>query len=395
MKKRVLLFFGTRPEAIKMAPVALELASSKYFEVSIGLSGQHKDLVKPILDFFGLEADFDLGISKECQNIEDAIAVGLPKLCAKLRESQYDLILVHGDTSATLTGGLAGFYQKIPVGHVEAGLRSGSNLHPFPEEMNRKLTASLCTYNFAATKKSVINLLDEGHPESSIYKTGNTVVDALKMASQIINENEELKNKIEKKFEFLDSKKPWVLLTGHRRENLNDTMTEVVSKTVELAKSTGALILFPMHPNPKIKELVQKAGALGDVMNIMEPLNYQEMVWLYSKLSLIVTDSGGIQEEAASFGLPTMVTRLVTERSESIDAGLSTLVGHDLSLILLKGQRHLFAGESRVGEICRNPYGDGFACERIKEVLEWDLVESQRRQKKDFYIFRNEALSAV
>jgi len=373
MKKKVLLFFGTRPEAIKMAPVALALRESPFFTPEIGLSGQHKDLVDPILKFFGLKADFDLRISNHCENIEDPVATGLPQLCDILRTRNYDTIYVHGDTSTTLLGSLTGFYTQTPVAHVEAGLRSHSMDNPFPEEMNRKLTASLARYHFTATRKASANLISEGVDEASVFKTGNTVVDALRIGASKLIECRGAVHQIEQQLSTLSREKPWILLTIHRRENLNPTFIETVKNTLMLARTTGATILFPMHPNPIVRELLSQVPMESELIKVLHPLDYPEMVWLYQKLSLIVTDSGGIQEEAASFGIPTLVTREVTERNETVATGLTHLIGKNLSQILTEGQKRmrLPAEDRQLNH--KTPYGDGYAAEKIRLIMEWQL----------------------
>ncbi len=357
-----------------MAPLAIELNDCKSLEAHIGLSGQHKDMVNPILDFFGLKESFNLNISQYCKSIEDALSVSLPLLCEQMRKEKYDLILVHGDTSSTLVGALAGFYTNTPVGHVEAGLRSGSLKHPFPEEMNRKLTASLANYNFSATPQATQNLINEGISSRYIYETGNSVVDALRMAREILVKNIVLQRRLKSKFSFLDGSKHWILLTGHRRENLNQSLVDVVKSTVALAKKMDAQIIFPMHPNPMIKKLVDEASCYDERLFIIPPINYEEMVWLYTQLSLIVTDSGGIQEEAASFSIPTLVTRLVTERKESLEAGLSKLVGQDPSLILTEGEKYLLKEKLPNLKVGASAYGDGYTCRRIVEVIKKELL---------------------
>ncbi len=381
--KKVLVFVGTRPEAIKMAPLVLKLKESG-FEVVLGLSGQHADMVSPILEFFDLEAGFNLQISKEAKYIEDPLSLITDRLSKKLRSEPVDLILVHGDTSTTLGGALSGFYLDIPVGHIEAGLRSGNMKHPFPEEANRKLVASLSTYHFAPTDSAKKNLLREGVPESQIYLTGNTIIDAVFVAKKILRKTQRVGDELKNTYPFLRDGKKKILVTAHRRENLNESIVRIIRASKALAQSTGAQAILPIHPNPKIREILGEELEESDSFKVINPLDFSQLVWLYSQLDLIITDSGGIQEESTVFNIPVLVTRKVTERKESISSGRSHLVADSEELIFELGKKSLeFSGVESDGLL--NPYGDGKACERIANILSERTYDSFHSSQYSLY----------
>lgn len=349
-----------------MTPVILALRK-KGFQVTVGLSGQHKEMVDDLLNLFKISADFSLEIQDQVRNTEDVLSLALPRLCKKLRSLRPDLILVHGDTSSTLAGALAGFYEKIPVGHVEAGLRSQNRLHPWPEELNRRLTASLALWHFAPTVSSRLNLIREGIDPTTVFTTGNTVIDALFLMKSNNDQNPHLI----KKFNYLDSSKKWVLVTGHRRENFGMGLNQFMQALLELAKRPDVEIIFPVHPNPQVRASFADLIQPGCPIHLINPLPYSEMVWLLSCASLVITDSGGIQEEAPSFKVPVVVTRETTERLETVTKGWAKLVGTDKNKIISASYEFLDSHEVREylkGE--ENPYGDGTASIQIADHLE-------------------------
>lgn len=368
--KNILTFFGTRPEAIKMIPVIRSLRK-KGFKVTVGLSGQHTDMVDQLLELFGETADFTLNIQGSVKNVEDPIVLIIPGLCAKLREIKPDLILVHGDTSSTLAGALAGYYERIPVGHVEAGLRSSNIFHPWPEEINRKLTADLTLLHFAPTTLAMGNLLRENVPGDEIFVTGNTVVDALYMMNDEIEKNDTLRIGFEEKYNFLNKDKKWILMTGHRRENLGEGLNNVMQAILELSKRSDVEIIFPVHPNPKVRSSFAELITIDCPVHIVDPLPYSEMVWLLSRSSLVITDSGGIQEEAPSFKVPAVVTRETTERKEAVLKGWAKLVGTDKQKIIDASNEFLDSTSlKQYLDLEENPYGDGTAADQISSIIE-------------------------
>jgi UDP-N-acetylglucosamine 2-epimerase (non-hydrolysing) len=364
--KSILVFLGTRPEAIKMSPV-INALRAKGFHVIIGLSGQHNEMVNDQLKLFKISADFSLEIQDKVKNTEDVVSLCLPQLCQRLKILKPDLILVHGDTSTTLAGALSGFYEKIPVGHVEAGLRSHNYLHPWPEEMNRRLTASLSLWHFAPTASSKHNLIKEGIDPNLILITGNTVIDALYMMNSMNEKNPDLKEK----FQFLDSSKKWILVTGHRRENFGLGLKQFMQALLRLSQRPDVEIIFPVHPNPQVRASFADLIQPGCPIHLIQPLAYSEMVWLLSRSRLVITDSGGIQEEAPSFKVPVVVTRETTERTETVSQGWAKLVGTDSNKIVDASNEYLDSTVLR--EFLKNqnnPYGDGTAAVQIANHIE-------------------------
>jgi UDP-N-acetylglucosamine 2-epimerase (non-hydrolysing) len=372
MKKKIFLVFGTRPEAIKMAPVCKELSQSEYFDTKIVLTGQHREMLDQVMTFFGLKADFDLNVMKANQSLYELssnVLLGLEKIFSKEKP---DLILVHGDTTTTFIASLAAFYQKIPVGHVEAGLRTGDIYSPFPEEMNRKLTGNLCLYHFAPTNRSKENLIKENIDKSNILVTGNTVIDALHAGVEII------KNSRYQVHNILDrvKEKKVILVTGHRRENFGDGFLNICKALKEIAESNSDThIIYPVHLNPNVMKPVY--DLLGKTKNIelIEPLGYEEFLVLLNNCFMVITDSGGVQEEAPSLGKPVLVMRNTTERPEAVEAGTVKLVGTEVKKIvtltteILKKDK-LYQEMSEA----HNPYGDGKASKRIRTFLEERFV---------------------
>lgn len=369
MPIRVISVFGTRPEAIKMASLVSELENHPEIESYVCLTGQHREMLQQVIDIFDIRVDHNLDVMKSAQgltHITSAILTGIEPVFDAIKP---DIVLVHGDTTTTLAASLAAFYQKIPVGHVEAGLRTGDNYAPWPEEMNRRITDVITELYFAPTDSSAANLRREGIPVEKIHITGNTVVDSLLIASEKIKA-EPFRSSLEKQFAFLDSGKKLVLVTGHRRENFGGGFERLCSSLLELSKRDDIELLYPVHLNPNVCGPVN--ALLGNRPNIhlIEPADYLSFVYLMSCSFFIITDSGGIQEEAPSLGKPILVTRDVTERPEAVEAGTVRLVGTDMDRIVAESTA-LLDDPSWYETMSRahNPYGDGKASRRIVDSV--------------------------
>lgn len=371
MTRKILLVFGTRPEAIKMAPLVKALQLQVAFTVKVCVTAQHRHMLDQVLNLFDIQPDFDLNLMKPGQDLYDitsGVLLGLKSLLANWRP---DVVLVHGDTSTTFAAALAAFYQQIPVGHIEAGLRTGNLYSPWPEEANRKLTTALAYWHFAPTTTSRKNLLREGIDAEKIHVTGNTVIDALLQAKKMIESSTSMLQQFEKDFKFLNPNKKVVLVTGHRRENFGQGFEQICHALAQIAnRHHDVQLVYPVHLNPQVQEPIRRL--LSGIVNVhlIEPLDYLPFVYLMNRSTLILTDSGGIQEEAPSLGKPVLVMRKTTERPEAVNAGTVRLVGTEPDKIaeetnlLLNNQE---AYESMA--FAHNPYGDGLACERIVQVL--------------------------
>ena len=364
---KVLSIFGTRPEAIKMAPLVIELKKNKNIDSKVCVTAQHREMLDQVLDLFNINPDFDLNIMSHGQSIIDIISKSMYGLDSILKEEQPDLVLVHGDTSTTFVGAYCAFLNKIPVGHVEAGLRSGNIYSPFPEEMNRKLTSSIAELYFAPTEGNKSNLLSEGIDSKKIFVTGNTVIDALLGA---IRPDYTFQEGILNKLDYKNRK--ILLLTCHRRENWGNPMENIFNAINDVViKNPEVELVFPIHKNPDIRALANELLGNNPRIHIIEPLEYEPFANLMSKSYLILTDSGGIQEEAPSLGKPVVVMRTETERPEAVNAGTVKIAGVERddvfniidSLINNKSYYNQMANAT-------NPYGDGLACKRIVEVIE-------------------------
>ena len=380
--KKVMLVFGTRPEAIKMAPLAIELKKdTAHFETTVCVTGQHREMLDQVLAIFGIYPDYDLNIMQKGQDLTDITTRVLTGMRDVLRESKPDIVLVHGDTTTSTAAALAAFYQQIPVGHVEAGLRTHNILSPWPEEMNRQLTSRIATYNFAPTPLSEKNLKDE-HVSGTIFVTGNTVIDALHMAVGMMRTDKALAKEQERVLKEagydarrLDGGRRMVLITGHRRENFGNGFLRMVTAMKDLAgKYHDVDFVYPMHLNPNVRKPIHEV--FGHDLTVypnfffIEPLQYLEFVYLMEKAHIVLTDSGGIQEEAPGLGKPVLVMRDTTERPEALDAGTVHLVGTDYDNIVSEVSTLLNDPEAyrRMSQAV-NPYGDGKACERIINAL--------------------------
>jgi UDP-N-acetylglucosamine 2-epimerase (non-hydrolysing) len=362
-KLRIMTIFGTRPEAIKMCPVVLEMQKyPDYIEPIVAVTAQHREMLDQVLHLFKIVPDYDLNIMTAGQTLYDITERALQGLQGVLQEAKPDLVLVHGDTTTTFVGALAAFYAQIPVGHVEAGLRTGDKYSPFPEEMNRKLTGSLADLHFAPTSISKSNLLKENVNPARIYVTGNTVIDALHAT-------------VKPDFVFDDSSLSaglaqggrWILMTTHRRENLGEPMRHVYQALKEVLEThPDVQAIFPMHKNPKVRIVAESVLGQMPQVHLIEPMDYEPFANLMSKVDIVLTDSGGIQEEAPALGKPVLVLRDTTERPEAITAGTVKLIGTSKEVVL-KETNSLLDDETRykaMADAC-NPYGDGQAAKRI------------------------------
>lgn len=367
---KVLQVFGTRPEAIKMAPVIKTLDAASGIENCVCVTAQHRDMLDQVLGFFQITPDFDLNVMKDGQSLADVTSQILTGLTGVLEEAKPDVVLVHGDTNTTMSASLAAFYQRIPVGHVEAGLRTGNLYSPWPEEANRKVTGTLARFHFSPTATSQQNLLNEGVPADHIHVTGNTVVDALLLAQKVIRNEPSLLKKSEEQFSFLDPSKRLILVTGHRRENFGDGFEEICEALGALSERDDCEILYPVHLNPKVKGPVHDLLGKRSNIHLIEPQDYPTFVYLMGRSHIILTDSGGIQEEAPSLGKPVLVMRNTTERPEALDAGTVKLVGTDKTMIYAEVS-NLLDNETDYVTMSRahNPYGSGQAAEKIREIL--------------------------
>lgn len=368
---KILTVFGTRPEAIKMAPLALALAADPRFEAKVCVTGQHREMLDQVLDLFEIKPEFDLNIMKPGQDLTDVTTSILQGMKGIFTQFKPDMVLVHGDTATTLAATLASYYQQIPVGHVEAGLRTGNLYSPWPEEGNRKLTGALAALHFAPTDTSKSNLMREGIASEQIIVTGNTVIDALLDIVKKLEHDEVQQARFSEQFSFLAPERRLVLVTGHRRESFGGGFERICQALVDTARAFPDVdIVYPVHLNPNVREPVNRL--LADIANIhlIEPLDYLPFVYLMNRSHIILTDSGGIQEEAPSLGKPVLVMRDTTERPEAVAAGTVKLVGtqaesitqnlHELLTNDVAYQRMSFS---------HNPYGNGKACLKILDAL--------------------------
>ena len=367
MKKiKVCSVFGTRPEAIKMAPLVKELQSREELDAKVLVTAQHREMLDSVLELFDITPDFDLNIMKHGQTITDITTRVLHGVGEIFEQERPDLVLVHGDTTTTFAAALASFYQKIAVGHVEAGLRTGNIYSPYPEEMNRKLTGSLATYHFSPTVMNVENLLRENISKENIVITGNTVIDALLSVT-----DKPYRFEIDKLNEIDDTKQKLILLTCHRRENWGEPMKQIFEAINELTeKNPNVVVVFPMHKNPSIRELARTYFGTNSSVRLIEPLDYEPFANLMKKSHLILTDSGGIQEEAPALGKPVLVLRTETERPEAVKAGTVKIAGIETEKIVqLAGE--LLNSQKAYDEMAQaaNPYGDGTASKQIADFI--------------------------
>jgi len=368
--KKVIVIFGTRPEAIKMAPVVKEL--EKYpdqFTAIVCVTAQHRQMLDPVLQLFAIEPTYDLDIMRRGQDLFDTTCNVLQGLKPVLAKELPDIVLVHGDTTTTMAAAIAAYYLRIPVGHVEAGLRTNNKFAPFPEEINRTVVGALGDLHFAPTDWARQNLLREGVTSDHIHVTGNTVIDALLSVLDLIAKNADLRGQLSSRFSFLNPDKRLILVTGHRRENFGNGLENVCNAMADIARKYDDVeILYPVHLNPNVQEPVNRILGKTKHRNIhlVEPVDYLPFVYLMTRSYLVITDSGGIQEEAPTLGKPVLVMRETTERPEGVEAGSVKLTGSDKEGIvgsvttLLNDEKAYLAMAQAI-----NPYGDGKACQRI------------------------------
>ena len=365
------MVFGTRPEAIKMAPLVHELSIDDRFEMKVCVTAQHREMLDQVLGLFGITPDYDLNIMKLGQSISDVTAAILKGMELPLEEFKPDIMLVHGDTATTFSASLAAYYRQVPIGHVEAGLRTGDLYAPWPEEGMRRLTGVLSRYHFAPTDISKQNLLFENVSKSDIAVTGNTVVDALLWVKRRLEVDGALRARIESEFPMLDTNKKMILVTGHRRESFGGGFERICEALKQIAgEHEDCQIIYPVHLNPNVQEPVNRLLKEYQNVHLIPPQDYLPFVFLMTKSYLILTDSGGVQEEAPSLGKPVLVMRSTTERPEAVAAGTVKLVGTNVELITA-AVRELFKKPCTYESMsmAHNPYGDGQACKRILNFL--------------------------
>lgn len=366
---RVLSVFGTRPEAIKMAPVVNALKAAVDIDAQVCVTAQHRQMLDQVLDLFDIKPDHDLNIMKPGQDLTDITSNILLGMRDLFKKNKYDLLLVHGDTTTTMAAALAAFYEKIPVGHVEAGLRTGNIYAPWPEEMNRSMVGRIAALHFAPTDRAKNSLLREGVTDSHILVTGNTVIDALQQVVEKLK-TPALAEGFKQQFGFLDPNKKLILVTGHRRENFGDGFERICQALKTLSERPDVQIVYPVHLNPSVQEPVKRILGNASQVHLIEPQDYLPFVYLMSQAHIIITDSGGVQEEAPSLGKPVLVMRDTTERPEAVEAGTVKLVGTDLQKIVAE-TLHLLDNPAAYQSMARalNPYGDGLASSRIVAAI--------------------------
>jgi UDP-N-acetylglucosamine 2-epimerase len=372
-RKRILVVFGTRPEALKCFPVVRRASADDGLDVQVCVTAQHREMLDSVIALTGMSVDYDLNLMKPGQSLFDTTSRVLTCMAEVLHAAKPDIVLVQGDTTTAMAAALAAFYKHIAVGHIEAGLRSGDTYSPWPEEMNRKIIGDIAALHFAPTAQASENLLKEGKPAERIFITGNTAIDTLLHFSREIDRNETLRGELASRFESLDRDRKLILVTGHRRENFGTGIQAICSALARLSTRDDVEIVYPVHPNPNVLNAVR--GALDGVHNIhlIPPQDYLAFLYLMKRSYLVLTDSGGVQEEAPSLGKPVLVMRDNTERPEGIAAGTAILVGADSDRILAHAYRLLDSRDAYDDMSKRhNPYGDGAAAERIVgEVLRY------------------------
>jgi UDP-N-acetylglucosamine 2-epimerase (non-hydrolysing) len=375
--KKVLIVFGTRPEAIKMAPVVKTLQRSLHFNIKVCVTGQHREMLDQVLRLFDIHPDYDLNLMRTGQDLSEITARVILEMRPVLADFCPDIVLVHGDTTTAMAAGLAAFYARIPVGHVEAGLRTNDIYSPWPEEMNRRIVGRLAELHFAPTAISRDSLLAEGVPPNRIHVTGNTVIDALFDVVARLQNDRELTAALERQFSFIDASKRLLLVTGHRRENFGDGFQNICRALGKLAERQDIVIVYPVHLNPNVKEPVHRLLGNADNVLLIDPLEYVPFTYLMKRAYLVLTDSGGIQEEAPSLGKPVLVMRDNTERPEAVIAGTVKLVGTSYERII-ESANMLLDDPAAYDEMAsaHNPYGDGTASSRICKTLEASFMSS-------------------
>ncbi len=367
---KILIVFGTRPEAIKMAPLCLELGRHPGLETRVCVTGQHRQMLDQVLDVFGLKPDFDLNLMRSGQDLTDITSSVLQGMRSVFARWRPDWVLVHGDTTTTLAASLAAYYARIRVAHVEAGLRTHDRYAPWPEEINRRATATIASQHFAPTPRAEANLVAEGVPREDILVTGNTVIDALLDARRRIQDDPRLMAQLDAQLSFLDPSRKLILVTAHRRENFGARFLDILRAVRVLGERADVEVVFPVHLNPQARDPAFEvlSGAKG--VHLVEPMNYLPFVYLMNRCHLVLSDSGGIQEEAPSLGKPVLVLRDATERPEAVESGTAILVGSDGTTIVREATRLLDepVAYAQMANL-KNPYGDGLASQRIAQRL--------------------------
>ena len=368
---KLLVVFGTRPEAIKMAPLVKVLQQSPKLQVKVCVTAQHRQMLDQVLQLFDITPDFDLDLMRPGQTLTQLTCNILQSMEGVFTHYRPDWVLVHGDTSTTLATSLAAYYQQVRVAHIEAGLRTNNLYSPWPEEANRQITGRLAGLHFAPTVQAQTNLLQEGVASDIIHVTGNTVIDALISVSKRIDQDKNLNQQLASQFPFLDKNKRLLLVTGHRRENFGAGFESMCQALLEIATDPNINVVYPVHLNPQVQEPVKRILSKEANVHLIEPLDYLPFVYLMKQSQLILTDSGGVQEEAPSLGKPVLVMRNTTERPEAVAAGTVKLVGTDRNTIVSETRR-LLAEPDVYQAMARahNPYGDGLACQRIQHIFE-------------------------
>ncbi|MDD2492708.1 MAG: UDP-N-acetylglucosamine 2-epimerase (non-hydrolyzing) [Bacilli bacterium] len=370
--KKVLFVYGTRPEAIKMAPLIMEFKKrTDLFETKVCVTAQHREMMDQINLFFGIRPDFDLNLMKKDQSLTSLTAEATTSLDLVYKQFTPDLVFVQGDTTTAFLGALIAFYNHIQIAHIEAGLRSFNKLSPYPEEVNRRLISCMADIHFAPTNQAMLNLRQEGI-DNNVFVVGNTVVDALLLGLNIVQSQE---REVSKQFDYLNFSQKIILVTGHRRESFGQPLNQICQAIKEIAISDSSVqIVYPVHLNPHVQGPV--LDILSGIKNIflINPLGYRELIWLMSKSYLVITDSGGIQEEAPSLGKPVLVTRDVTERMEGVAAGTARLVGTNKEIII-NNVLDLLSNQDSYKQMAKsvNPYGDGQTCQRIVDIINQSL----------------------
>lgn len=369
-KKRLMVVFGTRPEAIKMAPVIKELRRSNLIDTRVCITGQHREMLDQVLEIFNIVPDYDLSLMHPGQTLTELTNKVISEMEKVFLDWRPDLILVHGDTTTAFASSLAAFYQQIPIGHVEAGLRSGNIYSPWPEEINRSLVGSMAALHFAPTIGAAENLLSENVSDENIIITGNTVIDALLETKERIDSDAKLRKELDKKFSFIERNKKIILITAHRRENFGKGFEDICNAILAISEREDVQIIYPVHLNPNVKEIVFEMLGNKSNINLIEPQEYLPFVYLLMSSHIILTDSGGIQEEAPSLGRPVLVLRENTERPEALEAGTVVLVGTNPKTIV-KETNKLLDDKYHYNNIAAtaNPFGDGSASKKIIEAL--------------------------
>tara|TARA_B110000459_G_C16619335_1_gene500722 strand:+ start:1288 stop:2403 length:1116 start_codon:yes stop_codon:yes gene_type:complete len=366
IKKNILVLFGTRPEAIKLAPVIKELKKNPTeFNTTVCVTGQHKEMLYQILDFFEIVPDIDLKLMTHNQSLTELTSKILLEVDQVIKNGSFDYILVQGDTTTVYASAVSAFYNKIKIIHVEAGLRSFDFEHPFPEEFNRRSIASFTNIHFAPSERAKQNLLNENIDKNKIWNVGNTVIDSLQYALPIVN-----KENYQELFPQVNFEKKIILVTGHRRENFGGPLEAICVAFKEIVKHNDVQIVYPVHLNPNVKETVHKLLEGNDNIHLIPPLPYPQLIWLMNQSKLVITDSGGIQEEAPAMGKPVLVTREVTERKEIVESGNAIMVGNDTEKII-KWSSLLLTNSELYNKMstASNPYGDGYAALKMIEIL--------------------------